>query len=74
MYLLTCQYFERMEKKILPTESRIAFCRLFIVRVNKVCYERKVRGEILGCFFALYTGVSPPKCSHYKLLADGVME
>ena len=50
MYLLTCQYFG-MEKKIVLSESRIAFCRLFIVRVKKVCYERKVRGELLGCFF-----------------------
>ena len=38
-------------KKIVPSESRIAFCQLFIVRVKKVCYERKVRGELLGCFF-----------------------
>ena len=38
-------------KKFVPEESRIAFCRLFIVRVKKVCYERKVRGELLGCFF-----------------------
>ena len=37
-------------KKIVPSESRIAFCQLFIVRVKKVCYERKVRGELLGCF------------------------
>ena len=25
-------------------------------------------------FFALYTGVSPPICSHYKLYADDVTE
>ena len=48
VYLLTCQHFE-MEKKFVPSESRIAFCRLFIVRVQNVCYEQKVRGEILGC-------------------------
>ena len=34
-----------------PSESRIAFCRLFIVRVKKVCYERKLRGELLGSSF-----------------------
>ena len=32
-------------------ESRIAFCRLFIVRVKKVCHERKVRGELLQYLF-----------------------
>ena len=50
VYLLTCQYFERMEKKILPSDSRIAFCRLFIVRVKKICYEREGSRELLGCF------------------------
>ena len=50
VYLLTC-LFRKDGKKIAPSESRIAFCRLFIVRVKKVCYERKVRGELLGCFF-----------------------
>ena len=50
VYLLTCQYF-RMQKTIVPSESRIAFCWLFILRVKKVCYERKVRGELLGFFF-----------------------
>ena len=37
-------------KKIVPSESRIAFCRFFIVRVKKVRYEEKVREELLGCF------------------------
>ena len=32
-------------KKIVPLESRIAFCQLSIVRAEKVCYERKVRGN-----------------------------
>ena len=50
MYLLTSQYFG-IEKKNVPSESRTAFCRLFIVPAKKVCYERKVRGELLGCFF-----------------------
>ena len=36
VYLLTSQYLERMEK-IVPWESRIAFFKLFIVRVKKVC-------------------------------------
>ena len=49
VYLLTC-LFRKDGKKIAPSESRIAFCRLFIVRVKKVCYERKVQGELLGCF------------------------
>ena len=51
VYLLTSQYFGRMEKRFFSSESRIAFCQLFIVRVKMVCYERKVRGELLGCFF-----------------------
>ena len=50
VYLPTCQYFG-MGKKSVPSESRTAFYRLFIVRVKNVCYERKVRGELLGCFF-----------------------
>ena len=50
VYLLACQYFG-MEKQPVPWESRIAFCRLFVVQVKKVCYERKVRGELLECFF-----------------------
>ena len=57
------------EKKILPSECRIAFCRLSIVRVKKVSLRGTSR-----MFFALYTGVSPPICSYYKLLADGTME
>ena len=44
VYLVTCRYFETMEEKFVPSESRVAFCRLFIVRVKKVCYEREVRG------------------------------
>ena len=51
VYLLTFQYFGRMEKKFVPQESRIEFCRLFIVQVKKVCYERKVQGELLGSYF-----------------------
>ena len=51
VYLLTCQYFRRMEKRFAPEESRIAFCQLFIVRVKKVCYERKVERELLGSYF-----------------------
>ena len=50
VYLPTCQYFG-MGKKNVPSESRTASYRLFIVRVKNVCYERKVRGELLGCFF-----------------------
>ena len=49
-------------KKIVPLESRIAFCQLFIVRVK----EDSPRGTS-GMFFALCTGVSPPTCSYYKL-------
>ena len=55
--------FQEDEKKVVRSESRIAFCRLFIVWVKKVCWERKVRVELLGWFFALYTGVSPSICS-----------
>ena len=37
-------------KKFVPSESRISFCQLFIVRVKKICYESKVREKLLGCF------------------------
>ena len=47
VYLLTCQYFSNMEKFV-PQESSIEFCRIFIVRVKEVCYERKAQGELLG--------------------------
>ena len=43
--------FRKDGKKFTPSESSIAFCQLFVVRVKKVCYERKVRVELLGCFF-----------------------
>ena len=49
VYLMICQYFGRMERKL--SRWKVWFCRLFIVRVEKVCYERKVRGELLGWFF-----------------------
>ena len=42
VYLLTCQYFGRMEKKYDPSESRIGFCQLLIVQFEKVCYEGEV--------------------------------
>ena len=50
MYLLTCQYFDRIEK-VLPHRKVGLFCRPFIVQVKKVCYERKVLGELLGSSF-----------------------
>ena len=49
-----------MEKKLVLSESRIAFCQLFIVQVKKVCYERKVQGELLGCFFHCTLKCLPP--------------
>ena len=64
VYLLTCQYLERMGKKIVPSESRITFCRLFIIRVKKV----NLRGTS-RMFFALYSGVSSPIYSYYNLYA-----
>ena len=70
--LLTCQYFGKMEKKIVLSETRIAFYQLFIVGVKKLCYESP-RGTS-RMFFSLYTGVAPAICSYYKLYADGVME
>ena len=51
VYWLTCQYCGRVEKKIVLSETRIVFCGLFLVRGKKVCYERKVQGELLGCCF-----------------------
>ena len=47
-----------MEKKFLPSERRIAFCRLFIVQVKKVCYERKVLGELLDVFYTVHRSAS----------------
>ena len=43
--------FQEDGKKIVPQKSRIAFCRLFIVRVKKVCCERKDQGQLLGSSF-----------------------
>ena len=43
--------FREVGKRLAPSESRIAFYQLFIVRVQKVSHERKVRGGLLGCFF-----------------------
>ena len=37
-----------------------------------VFYERKVVGELLGCFFKLYSGVAPPihvSTTSFKLMA-----
>ena len=67
VYLLTCRYFGTMEKKFVPSESRVAFCRLFIVRVKKVCYEKESPRVTSRMFFTLYTGVSPPICSYCSL-------
>ena len=50
VYLLTCQYFGRMKKKLSLRKVGL-FCRLFIVQVKKVCYEKKVQGELLGISF-----------------------
>ena len=43
--------FREHGKKCGSLESRIAFCRLFIVRVKKVCYESKVQRELLQSYF-----------------------
>ena len=57
VYLLTCQYFGRAEKKL--SRRKVGFfCRLFIVQVKKICYEKKVQGELLGSSF------------HYSSLAN----
>ena len=62
MYLLTCQYFG-MEKKIVLSESRVAFCRLFIVWIKKgMLWKESLRGTS-RMFFSLYTGVSLPICT-----------
>ena len=50
--------FREDGKKLVPLKSRITFCRLFIVRVKKVSYEKKVWGELLGCFFIVHWSVS----------------
>ena len=60
----------RFSKKFALSESRIAFCRLYIVRVKKVFYERKVG----GVFFSLCTAAALPICFYYKLQASGVRE
>ena len=47
VYLLTCQYFGRIEKKL--SHRKVGFfCRLFIVQGKKICYEKKVQREHLG--------------------------
>ena len=50
VYLLTCQYFERIEKILSRQKVGVHFADFFIVRVKTVCYERKVQGELLGYF------------------------
>ena len=56
MYLLTCQYFGRMEKKL--SHRKVAFCWLSIVLFKKVCYERKESPKGTSRkLFALCTGV-----------------
>ena len=57
-------------KKIVPSESRIAFCQHFKVRVKKVCYEKKVRGELLGWFF----NFTLKWLRSYVPTADGITE
>ena len=47
-------------KKIVPLESRAAFCRLFTVQIEKVCYERKVQAELLGWFSHCASEVTLP--------------
>ena len=39
VFLLTCQYFGRMKKKFVLSETRTPFYQLFRVRVKKLCYE-----------------------------------
>ena len=50
VYLLTCQYFERIEKNLSRWKVGLHFADFFIVQVKTVCYERKVQGELLGFF------------------------
>ena len=51
LYFTDLSIFQEDGKKIDRQESSIAFCRLFMVRVKNVHYERKVRGKLLGSFF-----------------------
>ena len=51
LYFTDLSIFQEDGKKLDPQESSITFCRLFMVRVKNVCYERKVRGKLLGSFF-----------------------
>ena len=51
-------------KKIVPLESTIAFCLLFIAWVKKVCYERKVRKDV---FFIVHWSVATHMFLLYKL-------
>ena len=37
-----------VDGKKLSHQKVVPFCQLFLVRVKKVCYEKKVRGELLG--------------------------
>ena len=65
VFLLTCQYFGRKEKKFVLSETRIVFYQLLIVQVKKLCYENP--RETSKMFFSLYTGVAPAIYSYYKL-------
>ena len=51
VYLLTCQYFRRVQTNLSSWKLGLHFADFFIVQVKKICYERKVRAKLLGCFF-----------------------
>ena len=66
-------------KKIVPSESRIAFCWFFIVQVKKVCYEKKVQGELLWWFFNctlkwLHFNCTLKWLHPYAPMTDGITE
>ena len=50
-------------EKFVTSESRIAFCRFFIVRVKDMLWIESPRGTS-RMFFTFYTVVSPPICSY----------
>ena len=47
--LIASQYFGKVEQNL--SRGKLGYIRRFFIdRANEVLYERKVRGELLGCF------------------------
>ena len=69
VYLLTCQYFGRMERKLFCGKG-LHSADFPQFELRRYAMTESPRGTS-RMFFSLYTGVSQPICSYSKLQADG---